>query len=114
MLPQRLNARSLLVATHSDLLRRAEDSDSLMARLRHDVGTSFTGIVSLATLDAIALMGEPHRGGAAWTASGAAALESALATLLIGVREHRAAAAQSVTGRIAQQALARIERQFGS
>jgi hypothetical protein len=114
MLPQRLSARSLLVATHSDLLRRTQDSESLMARLRYEVGTSFTGIVSLATLDAIAVMGESQRGGAAWAASGAAALESALAALLLGVREHRAAAAQSVTGRIAQRALARIERQFGS
>jgi hypothetical protein len=113
MLPPRLGARSLLVATHSDLLRRAEDSQSLMARLRHEVGTSFTGILPLATLDAIAVMGESHRGGTAWAASGAKALETALAALLGAVREQRAAAAQTVTGRIAQRALERLERRFG-
>jgi hypothetical protein len=84
-----------------------------MARLRHEVGTSFTGILPLATLDAIAVMGESHRGGTAWVASGAKALETALAALLGAVREQRAAAAQTVTGRIAQRALERLERRFG-
>lgn len=114
MLSPRLSARCLLVTTHNDLLRRPEDRQSLMARLHQEVGTSFTGIVPLATLDAIAAMGDEHRGGAAWIASGAKALEAALAALLVSVREQRAAAAQTVTGRIAQRALTRLERQFGS
>jgi hypothetical protein len=114
MLSPRLSARSLLVATHSDLLRRPEDGQSLMARLQHEVGTSFTSILPLATLDAIAVMGEELKGGAAWVASGANALEAALAALLVSVREQRAASAQAVTGRIAHRALTRIERQFGS
>jgi hypothetical protein len=114
MLSPRLSARSLLVATHSDLLHRAEDRSSLMARLTQEVGTSFAAIVPLATLDAIAVMGVDHRGGAAWAASGAKALEAALAALLLSVREQRAAAAQTVTGRIAHRALKRIESQFGS
>jgi hypothetical protein len=113
MISPRLGARSLLVATHRDLLHRLEDRQKLMARLHEEVGTSFAGIVSLATLDAIAVMGE-RRGGAGWTASGADALETALAALLVNVREQRAAAARTVTGRIAQRALTRIERQFGA
>jgi hypothetical protein len=113
MLSPRLGARSLLVATHRDLLHRPEDRQRLMARLQEEVGTSFASIVSLATLDAIALMGDDRRGAAGWTASGAGALETALAALLLNVRERRAAAAQSMTGRIAQRALTRIERQFG-
>jgi hypothetical protein len=85
-----------------------------MARLQDEVGSSFIGIVPLATLDAIAFMGNEHRGGAAWIASGAGALEAALAALLVSVREQRAAAAQTVTGRIARRALSRLENQFGS
>ncbi|MFZ1103546.1 MAG: dynamin family protein [Hyphomicrobiaceae bacterium] len=113
MLSPRLGARSLLVATHRDLLHRPEDRRRLMARLQEEVGTSFASIVSLATLDAIAVMGDDQRGGAGWTASGAGPLETALAALLLNVREQRAAAAQAMTGRIAQRALTRIERQFG-
>jgi hypothetical protein len=113
MLSPRLSARSLLVATHTDLLHRPDDRQSLMTRLYQEVGTAFMGIVPLATLDAIAVMGESHRGGDAWDASGAKALEVALAALLLSVREQRAAAAQTVTGRIAQRALTRLEHQFG-
>jgi hypothetical protein len=113
LLSARLSARSLLVATHSDLLRRAEDTQSLMARLQHEVGKLFKGVLPLATLDAIAVMGEGLRGGPAWIASGANALEAALSGLLLGVREERAAAALTVTGRIAQRALARLESRFG-
>jgi hypothetical protein len=113
MLSPRLSARSLLVATHSDLLRRPEDRQSLLARLEEEVGASFTGIVPLATLDAIALMGDGHRGGGAWAASGAEALEVALAALLVSVREKRAGAAQTVTGRIASRALTRLQSHFG-
>jgi hypothetical protein len=114
MLSPRLSARSLLVATHNDLLHRAEDRQSLMRRLTQEVGMSFMGIVPLATLDAIAVMGQDHRGGGAWAASGAKALEATLAALLLSVREQRAAAAQTVTGRIAHRALTRIESQFGA
>jgi hypothetical protein len=114
MLSPRLSARSLLVATHSDLLHKAEDRHSLMVRLTQEVGTSFTGIIPLATLAALAVMGKDQRGGTTWAASGAKALEAALAALLVGVRERRAAAAQAVTGRIAHRALTRIESLFGS
>jgi hypothetical protein len=109
-LPARLGARSLLVATHSDLLQEP-DRQKLRGRLRDEVGTSFTGILLLSTLEAIALMGRGH--GPAWVATGAEALEASLAALLMSVREQRAAAAMNVTGRIAQRALARIESRFG-
>ena len=114
MLSPRLSARSLLVATHNDLLHRLADRQSLMARLHQEVGTAFMGIIPLATLDAISVMGDEHRAGTAWAASGAKALESALAALLVSVREQRAAAAQTVTGRIARRALTRLESQIGS
>ena len=110
MLSSRLNARSLLVATHNDLLCEA-DREKLLARLRDEVGSSFTSIVLLSTLEAIAIRGNDHghRASPAWIASGAEALETALAALLASVREQRAAAALSMTGRIAHRALARIE-----
>jgi Dynamin family len=114
MLSPRLGARSMLVATHRDLLHKPEDRQRVMARLEEEVGTAFASIVSLATIDAIAVMGDNQRGGAAWADSGAGALETALAALLVNVREQRAAAAQTMTGRIAQRALTRIEKQLGS
>jgi GTPase SAR1 family protein len=110
MLSPRLNARSVLVATHNDLLREA-DRQKLLARLRDEVGKSFASIVLLSTLEAIAIRGSGHddRASPAWIASGAEALETALATLLARVREQRADAAVSMTGRISHRALARIE-----
>jgi hypothetical protein len=83
-----------------------------LARLRHEVGTTFTSIILVSTLEAIAVMGKDRKGltGAAWIASGADALETALASLLVSLREQRAAAALRVTSRIAQRALARIDR----
>lgn len=110
-LPRRLNTRSLLVATHTDLLQE-QDRTKLLARLREEVGETFTDIILLSTLEAIAVMGREGRGGAAWTTCGAGALESALAALLMRIRERRATAAMRVTGRVAQRALARIERGF--
>jgi hypothetical protein len=111
MLPSRLNSRGLLVSTHGDLLYDPADRRKLLARLRHEVGTSFTSIVLMSTLDALAMMGKDRKGltGAAWIASGAEALETALAGLLQRLREQRAAAALRMTSRIAQRALARID-----
>jgi tRNA U34 5-carboxymethylaminomethyl modifying GTPase MnmE/TrmE len=110
MLSPRHNARSVLVATHNDLLQEA-DRQKLLARLRDEVGGAFASIVLLSTLEAIAIRGSGHddRASPAWIASGAEALEAALAALLARVREQRADAALSMTGRIAHRALARIE-----
>jgi hypothetical protein len=112
MLSPRLGARGLLVATHRDLLREPEHRQRLLARLRGEAGTSFTGIVLMSTLEALGVMGNGQKslpGGAAWIASGAEALEGALGSLLNRVREQRAAAALRMMSRIAQRALARIE-----
>jgi hypothetical protein len=111
MLPRRLNTRGLLVATHRDLLQDPGDRLKLLARLRHEVGTTFTSIMLVSTLEAISVMGRDRKGlaGAAWIASGADALETALASLLLSVREQRAAAALRVTSRIAHRALTRID-----
>jgi hypothetical protein len=111
MLAPRLQARGLLVVTHGDLLNGA-DREKLMARLYEDVGSSVTSIVLLATLEAIGVMRRAEKSQAAWAATGAVALDAALDTLLTGVRDERAAAALSVTGRIAQRSLGRIESRF--
>jgi hypothetical protein len=107
-LPPRLLARSLLVATHSDLVRE-QDRPKLRNRLHEEVEASFTSIVLLSTLEAIAVMSSDRRSGPVWAATGAEALEMALAALLVSVRKQRAAAAMNVTRRIAHHALARID-----
>jgi hypothetical protein len=107
-LSPRLNARSLLVATHADLLREA-DREKLKWRLQEEVGASFTSILLMSTLEAIAVMGRDSRSGPGWLATGAEVLEAGLAALLARVREQRAAAALSVTSRIAKHTLARID-----
>jgi hypothetical protein len=111
MLPTRLNERGILVSTHSDLLRDPADKRKLVERLRQDVGNSFRGIVLLATLDALRVMGRDRKGlaGAAWVASGAETLGNELVALLADLREQRAAAALRMTSRIAQRALLRID-----
>jgi energy-coupling factor transporter ATP-binding protein EcfA2 len=115
MLSPRLNTRGLLVATHRDLLQDPGDRRKLLTRLRQEVGTSFTSIILMSTLDALAVMGKDHKGlsGAAWIASGAEALETSLGALLLRLREQRAAAALRMTSRVAQRALARIDRSVG-
>jgi hypothetical protein len=111
MLPARLGSRGILVATHRDLLADPSDRRKLLARLRHEVGTSFKSIILVSTLEALAVMGKDRRGlsGAAWIASGADALEGALGALLHNLREQRASAALRMTSRIAQRALVRID-----
>lgn len=111
MLPPRLHDRALLISTHRDLLHSPSDRQKLLTRLRSEVATSFKSIILLSTLEALAVMGKDHKGlsGAAWIASGAEALEAALASLLFSVREHRAATALRMTSRIAQRALVRID-----
>ncbi len=111
LLPPRLGSRGLLVATHRDLLHDPRDREKLLGRLRHEVGKSFAGIILVSTAEALAVMGKDRRGldGAAWIASGAEALESALGDLLVRVREQRATAALRMTSRVAHRALARID-----
>jgi hypothetical protein len=111
MLPARLQARGLLVATHRDLLQDPDDRRKLLSRLREEVGASFRSIVLLATLEAVAVMQRDQKGlaGAAWIASGAETLNTELGALLLDLREQRAAAALRMTSRIAQRALSRID-----
>jgi len=116
LLPPRIGERGILVATHRDLLRNALDQEKLLSRLRDEVGTSFAGIVLVSTAEALAVMGKDRSGpaGAAWSASGAAALESTLASLLVSLREQRAAAALRMTSRVAHRALMRIDEETGA
>ena len=111
LLPPRLSTRGLLVATHRDLLHDHRDQEKVLGRLREEVGTSFASINLVSTTEALAVMGKDRRGldGAAWIASGAEALESALGGLLTHLREQRAAAALRMTSRVAQRALMRID-----
>lgn len=112
----RLGARGILVATHRDLLHDPEHRRKLMARLHEEVGTSFTSIVLLATVEALGVTGKGRQtglSGAAWIASGAEALEGSLVALLNRVREQRATAALRMMSRIAQRALSRIDGRTG-
>lgn len=110
-LPPRLRTRGLLASTHCDLLHDPADRRKLLARLRHEAGTSFRSIVLLSTLEALASMGKAPWGLAAvaWMASGAETLATELGALLLDLREQRAAAALKMTSRIAQRALSRID-----
>jgi ABC-type dipeptide/oligopeptide/nickel transport system ATPase component len=107
----RLQSRGLLVTTHSDLLREISDKEKLLRRLHEEAAPLFDGIILLSTTDALAVM--QKRGSSAkiaWEASGADALDAAVGSLLQGVRQHRNEIALEVVARIAQQALARLER----
>jgi hypothetical protein len=115
MMPPRIGARGLLVATHCDLLHNPHDREKLLMRLRAQAGASFRGILLLSTLEALEATAGNRKGVAAgvWSASGGAALESALGALLLDLREQRAAAAVRMTGRIAQRVLTRIDNRLG-
>jgi GTPase SAR1 family protein len=108
--PERLRRRGLLVATHCDLLRDGSDLEKLLHRLRADAGPSFRNILSMSTLQALAVAREDHEGaaGAIWKASGAKAFESALDELLLSVRAQRLNAVLELSGRIAERTLLRI------
>jgi hypothetical protein len=112
LLPRRLSNRGILVATHRDLLHCPQDEEKLLGRLHGEVGDCFAGIIIVSTIKALAVMGNGRRraDGAAWTASGAQALETALGGLITRLREQRAAAALRMTSRVAQRALARIDQ----
>jgi Dynamin family len=114
LLPARLGSRGLLVATHRDLLHDPRDCEKLMGRLRDEVASSFAGIILLSTTEALAVMGKDRLDDGAWIASGGQALESALGSLLMHLREQRAAAALRMTSRVAHRALLRIDEEAHS
>ncbi len=109
-LPARLRARGLLVATHADLLHDHRDADKLLQRLRGEGGALFQDVVLVSTVDALALLGRDGEGSgnAAWTATGADALEAALYRLLRNLRDQRADAGLRITSRIANRALSQL------
>src|SRR5262249_23175417 len=85
MLPPRIAARGLLVATHCDLLHNPNDRQKMLARLRSEAGASFKSILLLSTSEALEVMAGDRKGPsgtAAWASSGAEALERALCALL--------------------------------
>ena len=108
----RLQSRGLLVTTHCDLLRESTDKEKLLGRLGDEARPSFNAIVLLSTNEALAVMRQERDGPAkvAWEASGADALDTAVDSLLQGVRQHRNQTALQMVGRIASRALARLER----
>jgi hypothetical protein len=112
-LPERIRNRALLVSTHGDLLHDARDVDKVLGRLHAEAGSLFRHIALISTADALALMRAEQWSAPedAWRATGAEALETALGDMLFDVREQRAAAALSVTGRIADRTLFRIDGQ---
>jgi hypothetical protein len=92
-LPARLRSCGLLVATHADLLANPWDREKLLTRLHRECDSMFRDIVMVSTLDA----------------SGADALDSALASLIGSARERRANSALRVIGRITHRTLSQIE-----
>jgi hypothetical protein len=112
-LPARLSTRGLLVSTHGDLLHDDRDRNKLLGRLHSEAGSEFRNIMPISTVDALALMREGQQGlnDAAWKATGADALETALHNLLSNVRKQRAEAALRMTSRIADRALSHLEQQ---
>ena len=110
-LPARLRSCGLLVATHADLLFDDQDRDKLLTRLRRECGSMFRDVILVATADALALVqnGETSEiRDAAWHATGADMLETALSALVGDARNQRANSALRVTGRIAHHALSSI------
>ena len=96
--------------THGDLVYEAADKRKLLSRLQKDA-VSFRDVVLISTNEALASMRQERKASTApaLEASGANALDNALARLLLSVREHRTKAAIAVTRRIAQMALSRLE-----
>jgi hypothetical protein len=92
-LPARLRSYGLLVATHADLLANPWDREKLLTRLHRECDATFRDIVMVSTIDA----------------SGADALDSALASLIGSARDQRASAALRVIGRITHRTLSQIE-----
>jgi hypothetical protein len=108
-LPARLRARSLLVATHADLLHDARDADKLLHRLHRESAPLFQGVVLVATQDALTLARQRREvDSEAWRATGADALEQSLFQLLLNLREQRADAALKITRRIADRAVLQL------
>lgn len=109
-MPARLRACALLVATHADLLANARDREKLLTRLRSECDTMFRDIIMVSTVNALALVRKDELVplAAAWQASGAHELDTALSALLLSVRDRRAQSALGVTGRIAHRALSYI------
>ena len=110
-IPSRLLDRSLLVVTHRDLIRDAQDEAKLMARLRDVAGSEFQEIVMLSTATGAepALIAVPaDRAEAAAHASDIEALRGAIDRLIDTVRLARANEAMAVTNRIAERSLMRI------
>jgi 50S ribosome-binding GTPase len=110
MLPDRLRANSILVATFADLLTTADDRRSVRERLSQATGDGFRKIVMLATLDARAGRPDEDRAiaAASWEASGASELEPALDDLVRDVTALRTAKARRLIGQVARRARARI------
>lgn len=93
-LPYRLQSRSMLVATHADLLRSDQDRERLFGRLQAEVGPYFSDVVMYSAR--------------ARTEASEAPLRAALHRLLEGVRQQRNEAALRVTARLSGLALARL------
>lgn len=109
MLPARLRRWALLVVTHSDLVRNAQDIHKLLRRLSVEAG-EFRDIVLVSTTNALALLkGEREdTDNANWLATGADGLDVALNQLLANVAARRVKVALAMTHRIAHRALSSL------
>jgi len=91
-LPARLRSGGLLVSTHADLLADTGDREKLLTRLHRECDSMFRDVVIVSTIDA----------------SGADALHSALAALIVSARDRRANSALRLIGRITHRALSQM------
>jgi hypothetical protein len=109
MLPARLRRWALLVVTHSDLVRDAQDTHKLLRRLSKEAG-EFRDILLVSTINALALLhGErDDPDNASWLATGADGLDLALNQLLANVAARRVKVALAMTHRIARRALSSL------
>ena len=109
MLPARLRRWALLVVTHSDLVRDAQDAHKLLRRLSIEAG-EFRDILLVSTTNALAvLQGErDDQDIASWLATGADGLDAALNQLLETVAARRIKVALAMTHRIARRALSSL------
>ena len=105
MLPARLRRWALLVVTHSDLVRGAEDAHKLLRRLRVEAG-EFRDILLVSTINALAVLERDDPDNAGWLATGAGGVEAALNQLLESIAARRIKVALTITHRIARRALA--------
>ena len=110
-LPAHIRQYGLLIATNKDLLQDGEEA-KVLSRLRHLAGACFQDIVLLATPEALSAL-DPERPeaerAAIRQASGAAALEGHVETMLRNLAKRRFEVVADAAERAAERAFQRLQ-----